>query len=320
MAEPINWKSKIILAKAETTYGVYEALDGATDAMLMSNVSISPMDGEEISRDIELPYLGAEEQIVVALRSVLQGSVELVGPGANGVAPAWSPLLRACGVAEVITPETGPGANDGSVVYNPVSENHESVSIDFYIGETLHRLLGVRGTATISMNANEIPRMNFTLTGIWVQPTNAARPAVDLSRFQAPVAASTLNTPEFQINGVNFVMRNFSLDLANDVQQRLLVGRDSVLIVDRNDAISTTVEAQPLTAFNPFELARSKQRMPIAITHGTQAGRRARLLAPTASVNRPQGYESDQNILEWPLTFSALPTSAGDDQWSLTIT
>lgn len=320
MAEPISWKSKIILAKTETTYGVYEALDGAVDAMLISNITISPMDGEEISRDIELPYLGAKEQIVVAMRSVMQGSIELVGSGANGVAPAWSALLRACACAEVITPETGPGADDGSVVYNPVSENHESVSIDFYIGETLHRILGARGTATITINANEIPRLNFTLTGIWVQPTNAARPAVDLSSFQVPDAASTLNTPEFQINGVNFVMRSFSLDLANDVQQRLLVGRDSVLIVDRNDAISTTVEAQPLTAFDPFALARSKQRMAVAITHGAASGRRARLLAPTASVNRPQGYENNQDILEWPLSFSVLPTSAGDDQWSLTLT
>lgn len=109
---PIFWKSKTILTKKEVTYGV-DAVPVAANAVLLTDVSFQPMEGEDITRNVELPYMGAQESIASGLRSVLTGTFELVGSGTAGTAPGWSMLMRMLGVAEVVTPAT-------SVEYSPV--------------------------------------------------------------------------------------------------------------------------------------------------------------------------------------------------------
>lgn len=108
MPDPIKWKSKIILSKIEpaNAYGADAGPTGAANAMLLTDVSFSPMEGEDVSRNIELPWQGAQEELGTAFRAVLTGSFELVGSGTPGVPPAWGPLLRSCGAAEVVTPDT----------------------------------------------------------------------------------------------------------------------------------------------------------------------------------------------------------------------
>lgn len=311
LPEPIKWRSKIILAKIEAAYGS-DAAPAAANAMLMTNVSLSPMEGEDASRDLELAWLGGQEAIPVAQRVRLEGEVELVPSGAAGTPPAWGPLLRACGVAETITP----GA---SVIYNPVSENHESASIYFWIGPTQHILLGVRGTVEMTVEAQTIPKLKFTLTGLFTTPADVARVAPDVSAFQAPQAASTANTPAFTIGGVDFALRAFSFDLGNDVQHRLLVKREQIIIVDRAEAIRADVEAQPLASFNPFAFAVSRQKLAVNLQHGAAAGKIATFNAPAATMGRLSGYQENQKLLEWPLALSPLPVN-GDDQWTLSLT
>lgn len=310
---PINWKSKIILAKTEVTYGADPAATGPLNAMLMTDIQLQPMEGEEVSRNLEQGFLGAQEEVPTGIRVVLTGSVELVGSGTAGVAPAWAPLLRACAVAEIVTANT-------SVEYVPVSEGHESVAMLFQIGPLRHVILGARGTAVFTLNAQGIPTARFTLTGLFTLPADAARPPVDLTKFQTPQIATKANTPGITIGGVPFILRSFTLDLANDVQPRLLVGYEGILIVDRNELLSTTIEAVPYATYNPFQKALTSARQAVAIQHGTIVGRRVKLEAPAAVQRRPVGLEQNQNVVEWPLTFRPLPSSAGNDQWKLTLT
>lgn len=312
--EPIKWKSKIILVKLEAAnaYGVDPAPTGAANAMLMTDVQIQPMEGEDVSRNIELPYMGAQEDLSTAYRAILTGSVELVGSGTPGTPPAWAPLLRACGVAEVVTPNT-------SVDYSPVTDGHESAGIHFYIGPSRHVILGSRGTAVVTANANGIPVARLTITGLFVTPSDNARPTPDLTKFQRPQVASKANTPVFKIDGIDFVMRNFEMNLGCDVQFRALVGVERVVIVDKAESITTTVEAVPLAVYNPYQRALPPApRVPIVLEHGTVAGRIFSLSVPTAVQKRPGGPVNGQGVVEWPLGFTPLPT-AGDDQWKLTL-
>ena len=83
--------------------------------------------------------------------------------------------------------------------------------------------------------------------------------------------------------------------------------------------LACTVEAVPLTTFNPFALANAQTQIAANIVHGTVAGNIATIAMPTAQVLRPAGYENQQNILEWPLRLTPLP-SAGNDQFSITLT
>lgn len=318
--EPIKWKSKIILVKPEVTYGVDPTPTGAANAMLMTDVQLQPMEGEDVARNLELPYLGGQEQVSTGLRVVLTGSFELVGSGSTGVPPGWAALMRACGVAQVVTPDTVPGDGTGTVDYVPVSDAHESVALHFHIGPTRHIILGARGTAVFTIGAQGIPTGRVTITGLFVRPADQARPAVTLTGFQTPQVATKNNTPTFTIGAIPFILRTFTLDLGNDVQPRLLIGVERILIVDRTETITANVEAVPMATYNPYAVAEDLTRQAVVIQHGTVAGKRVRIEASQAQQRRLSGFEQNQNITEWPLAFSPLPTSAGNNQWKITLT
>lgn len=309
---PIRWKSKILLAKIETTYGTDAVPTGAANAILATNVEFKPMEGQDVSRELELPYLAAQPTVATALFSTLSFRVELAPSGTAGTAPAWGVLLRACGVAQTLSAGV-------SVTYNPISDNHESASIYFWIGGTRYVIKGARGTAVLRCTAQGILYIEFAFTGLFSVASEQARPTPDLAAFKKPQVATTVNTPTFTIDGTAFVMRSFALDLGNDVQTRFLVGADQVLIVDRSDKIATQVEAVPMTTWNPYQKALDGTAVPVQLVHGTGAGRISTLAVAAAQVQRPAGLENAQNIVEWPLGLVPLPT-AGNDQWTLTLT
>lgn len=317
MADPIKWRSKIILAKINSgDYGTDPVPTGADDAILMTDVELRPMEGQDVSRNLERPFIGAQQSVPVGVHAVLTGSVELVGSGETGVAPAWGPLMRMCGIAEVVTPDDTPG--DGTVEYTPVSDDHEDGGIYFWIGPTQHKMTGVRGTFVWTHNAQAIPTVRFTLTGLFTVPADVIRPTTDLAAFKPPQVATMTNTPTFTVGGLAMVLSQFSFTLGNDVQQRLLIGRETILIGDRNEQIAARVEALPMATFNPFNEAFTSAEKALVLAHGTVAGKRVKLEAPRCTVARLTGYEQSQNVLEWPLSLSPQP-DAGDDQWTITL-
>ncbi|MBI1201493.1 MAG: hypothetical protein GC182_03175 [Rhodopseudomonas sp.] len=312
MPEAIKWKSKVLLVKIESAYGTDPTPTGAADAILATNVTLQPMEGEDVSRELERPYLGGQEMIPAGLRSVLTFSTELAGSGTAGEAPGWGVLARACALAETIEDAV-------SVTYSPISLAMESAAVYFWIGATKHVLLGARGTAEITLDAQGIPRIAWTITGLWTLPAESAAATPDLTSFLEPLIATKANTPAFTVNAVSLVLRSYKLTLGNDVQPRLLVGREEIIIPDRAEQLVCNVEAVPLTTLNPFALAQARTRVAVSIVHGTAAGNIVTIAAPTCQVKRMTGYEQNQNILEWPLPLAPLPDE-GNDQFSIVLT
>lgn len=312
---PIKWKSKILLAELEETYGTDPTPAGADNAILATNVVLSPMEGQDVSRDLELPWLAAQATIPAGLHMRIQYRVELVPSGAAGTPPAWAPLLLAMATAETV-------AADTSVAYNPVSDVHPSVTHHFWIGATRFVLKGCRGTAVLRWNAQGIPYLECDFRGLFTTPSEQTRAVPDLSAFLKPDIVSKANTPTFTIDGVPLVMRSLALDLGNDVQFRGLVGpagAESILIVDRAESIAVQVEAVPLSTWNPFAKAAAQDTVPVNLVHGTAAGRIATLAVAGAQVMRPAEFRNEQGILEWGLRLTPLPAT-GNDQWTLTLT
>lgn len=308
---PLNWKSKILLAKIETTYGTTAAPTALADAILATEVSLSPMEGSDVSRDLDMPFMSADGTIPTELHAKLSFKVELVGSGTLGTAPGWGSLMRACAMAQVVTVGT-------SVVYNPVSTAHESVTLHLWIDSTRYVLLGARGNCKLMVTAQGIPYLEFAFTGLWTLPAEAARVAPVLTAFQKPEVASKAKTPVCTLDGVAFVTRSLSLDLGNQVENRFLIGAESVLITDKSETVEMRVEAVPLTTWNPFAKAEAQDAVALVLTHGTVAGRRATLTVPTMQLQRPQGLENSQNIKEWPLRAVPLPV-LGNDQFTLSL-
>lgn len=309
---PIRWDSKILLFKAESVYGTDSGPVGA-NAILASNIVFSPMQGQDISRELDLPWLAAQATIPGGLHARMTFRVELVPSGVVATPPAWGPLLRCCGVGQTIVADT-------SVTYNPISDNHEGGTLHFYVGTTRFVLVGSRGSARLTFTAQGIAYLEFTILGLFTQPSNQSRPTPDLSAFLKPELVSKANTPTFTLDGTPLVMRSFSLDLGNRVSPRLLVNAESIIIENRADAVACQIEAVPLASFNPYAKAGASDATVAAVlVHGTVAGRIATLEIDEAQVKRPEGFENNQGQVEWPLQLTPLPV-AGNDQWVLTLT
>ncbi|MEL7098289.1 MAG: phage tail tube protein [Pseudomonadota bacterium] len=304
----LHWNTKILLAAVETTYGE-DVTPAAANGVLTKDLAIMPMEGNDQERDLDLPYMGGRGAISTNLHAKLTFKVELAGRGIAGTPPAWGPLIRACGCAEVL-----PVGQD-VVEYSPVSDSHESVSFYFFLDRTRHRILGARGTCKIVLEAENIPYLEFEFTGLWAQPTEAARviPS-NFAQFQKPFAVSSDNTPVFTLDGTALTMRSFSLDFGNQIEPRFLVGGESILIADRREVVEAVVEAVPVTSFNVYSLARSRATFPLRLTHGTGAGLTTEIEVDAAQMMRLNALNEEQGVAEWPLRMSA-EVQSGNDQF-----
>lgn len=313
------WERKVLLAKTEVTYGTDSAPTGAANAILATNVSLSPMEGSDLSRELERPFLGAQETVPVDLHAKLSFRVELQASGTAGTAPAWGPLMLGCAMAQTISAGV-------SVTYNPVSSGHPSLTIHLNIDGINYVLLGARGTCKITIGASGIPYAEFTFWGLFTQPAAVALPTAVLTAFQRPLAATRVNTPTFTVNSVALILRTFSLDFGNEVEPRFLIGPQSgsnlseeIIIPARAEKVEMTIEQPTLATFNPFSLAAAGTLVPLVLQHGTVAGRRCTVNIPQLQLMRPTSLENRQKIVELPL--SGMPIlNAGNDQFTLVLT
>lgn len=309
----IFWRNKLLLAKVEVTYGLDPTPTAVANAIMASDVDLSPMEGQDIDRNLDLPYMAASGTIPADLHMKLAFKVEMQASGVAGTAPAWGPLLRLCGVAQTIVAAT-------SVTYNPISEGQESGTFYFYIGETLFKMKGARGTSKFTISAQGIPQIEFSFTGLYDVPTQNARPTnAVLTAFKKPKIAAKAHTPIFTIAGTALKMRQFVMDLGVSVEPRLQVTSEEILITDRTEMIETTVDAEALTLINPYQLAADQATVAVVLQHGTTIGSKITFNLPALQLQRPAGLEQNQGITEWPLKGVPLPTT-GNDQWTLVLT
>ena len=99
---PLLSRKRLILTKIEGTYGT-DSSPAGTDALLVRNLDVTPIEAETVSRDLIRPYLGNSAQILSQTRVVLTFEVELAGSGTSGTASKMDSLLRACGLAATTT-------------------------------------------------------------------------------------------------------------------------------------------------------------------------------------------------------------------------
>ncbi len=309
---PIFRRSLIFLAKQDATYGTDPLPTGAANAVKGKNVKISPMEGQDLPRDLDLPAMGNQGTIPADLHMKLEFDIELAPSGVAGTAPAFGPMLRACGLAQTIVAAT-------SVTYNPVTTGHESATFYFQLGGTLWKMKGSRGTVKFMLNAQQIPVMSFVFTGLFEVATEVARPTPSYTAWKKPIIVSDANTPVHTVNGVALTLKEFSFDLGVKVEPRFLVGSHSIEIVGREEMIEAKAEAVPVTTFDPFSLALTQAEVPVVITHGTAAGARVTINAPLSQVQRTAGLEEGQGIVEWPLRL-APQQNAGNDQFTIVFT
>jgi hypothetical protein len=105
---PLLTRKRLILSKIEGTYAT-DSSPAGSDAILVRNLDITPIEADVVSRDLIRPYLGNYDQLLAQTRVSITFQVEMAGSGTEGTAPKFNSLLRACGLAETLlaAPVTG---------------------------------------------------------------------------------------------------------------------------------------------------------------------------------------------------------------------
>lgn len=297
-----------LLAKTETVYGTDAAPTGVANAILAVNPKIEPLLGEDVGRELSRPYMGNQGILLVGNHVKMTFEVEVAGAGAAGTAPKVGPILRACAMAEIITAAT-------EVKYNPISKLQESASLYFFMDGVKHVLLGARGTWTLALQPNTIPRFVFTMTGLLSPIADAAMPVADISGFIDPFPVNAANTT-VALHGYSGPCEGLTLDIGNQIEPRMLIGSESIQHVDRNVTGNVVLEATALATKNWFAIAQAHTKGTLAATHGLTAGNIFTVAGPAIQIGRPT-YGASQKIINNSLPIMALP-SAGNDELVLT--
>ncbi len=89
-----------LLAKIEGTYGTDSVPTGSADAILVRDLTVTPIEADVVGRDVLRAYMGESDQLIANRRAAIQFDLELAGAGIAGAAPAYAPILRSCNLTQ----------------------------------------------------------------------------------------------------------------------------------------------------------------------------------------------------------------------------
>lgn len=408
---PIRFKNKLVLLKKEAVYGT-DAAPEATDVIRASDVNLTPLEADEVSRDNATPYLGASDVFLAGKRVKIDFAVELAGAGTAGAAPAYAAALLGCGLSETLTagedtlddspvasgnptggftfvkgdafagsvdrtvtltcttggasgvaaftvnaPAVGDEAEydqagvvmtDGAAFalpngatitptigtdfavddvftialyrpcaeYKPVSESFDSLSLYFQQDKVMHKLTGVRGNVRISMDAKNLPKLQFSMIGIYSPPEASVLLAVNFDSFRDPIVHNSANT-KLSLHGYSAIANSAEVDLGQGVVWRQRLNDEGVEITDRSASGTLVIEEPEIDVKDFYVAATGHVKDALSIIHGSTVGDVVEISAPKAQIGKPSLSESEGlRMMSLPMTFFA---KDGNDELTLTI-
>jgi hypothetical protein len=304
-------RNTLLLAGIQTVAGTPQALTGA-NAMLIRNPTLTPLNVETVARDVIRPYFGNSEQLAVTANGSVEFEVEIAGAGDAGTVPGYGPLLRGCAFSETVLADT-------SVTYQPVTNNIELVTLHVYMDGVFHRISDARGTVSFDITAKGIPVMKFKFEGAYnpIQDQVAPTVGVDFSTFKQPLAANKRNTPTWALHAYTGCLQSLTLDVANTLVWRSLIGCEGEEITDRKPAGKVVLELPAVAAFDWPNKVLDAITGPLTITHGRVSGNIVKFDAPAAQLTKPTYSDSD-GIIMLNADLNIVPV-AGNDEMTITV-
>jgi hypothetical protein len=318
-------RNTAILAKIEATYAVDPTPTGVANALLVSNMTINPLNANNVSRDLIRPYFGGSEQLIGSANVEVSFDIEFQSSGAvaTPTIPAWDSLLQACAFA------AGAGTPGSRIEYLLATDYSalKSVTIYYYDDGVLHKLLGARGNFSIKANVGDRPVFSFRFVGIDGGVTSAANPAVTLTAYKTPQVVTDPNTGAVTLGctysaaalsgGVEYITAGLEVDLGNDVQYIDLLGTaaasgQTVEITNRDTSGKIMFD---LTAANEVTFMASVKAATVqslGVVHGTTAGYKMIVFLPSVQMINPRKEEKNgRRMIGFDLR--VLPTSGNDE-------
>lgn len=269
-------RNTVVLAKVETTAGTDAVPTGAADAVLVSNMSITPLDAKMIDRNNIRGYFGANDQLVGPASVKVSYEVELAGSGTAGTPPQWGDLLIGCAFAEGIL------ATPTRVEYTPISTALKTLSKQYYDDGVQHKVLGAMGDFSITAKVSDNAGFKFDFTGLDGGAAVVANPGATLTAWKAPVPMMKANVIDITLGGTYalgvvtggtlYSSTGIDIKCGNVINFTPLLGSETVDITNRE--VKGSIELD-LTAAQEVALLTSLKaatQQTLAFTIGTAAG------------------------------------------------
>jgi len=184
----------------------------------------------------------------------------------------------------------------------------------------LHKATGCRGTFTLNCAVGEIPTIAFEFTGIYNAPSDSALGTPTYANQADPVVFKNGNTTGFQVFSYAGCLQSFSLEMANEIIYRELVGcTKQVLVTNRAPAGEVMIEAVTMATHNFFNDATGSSTGNLTFQHGQTAGNIVTFTAGQIDLGNPS-YSDEDGIQMLTLPYIATPTDSGNDELELVYT
>lgn len=302
-----RWRKLAMLHKIESAY-MDDAAPTDADAIVSTNISFTPIEAEEVSRDLFMPYLGNQGVVLAAEYGKIEFDVEIAGAGSAGSAPKYGSLLQVAGMDETVS--------GGAVIYSIIEDNVPSGTLYFNSDGVQHAFIGAQANVQMTFTPKQIPKFRFTLQGMLGDIEDVALPAFSLAGWTTPLVVSKANTV-MSLHGAGSVAESLTVELGNTLTPRFLIGDERMMISDRKSTGTAVVEARSLAEVNWFAKARSRARDTMSIVHGTASGNIVEVTGAAVEIGKPTQGETD-GIVNYSLPLSFCPVN-GRDELTITI-
>lgn len=310
-------RNTVILAKIESTYGTDSTPTEGANAILVSNVTITPLKSNNVDRNLVRGYMGGSEQLAGAISVDVGFDVELAGAGAAGTAAPYGPLLRACGFVETLSASV-------RAEYNLTTPVTDSLTIYGFWDGAKHIIRGCRGTVSINMTSGNRPLLSFKFTGLDGGVTSATPSALTLTGFKTPLVVNEPNTGDVTLGctytaatptltgGTGYPSQGLSLDLGNSVQYLPMLGGESVEITDRSATGSVQLDLTAAQEATFMTNVKANTTQSLGLMHGTTAGYKTMVFLPNVQLVNPS-KANVQGKLMIGFDLRVLPSSGNDE-------
>lgn len=309
-------RNTAILAKIETTAGTDAVPTGAADAVLVSELSITPLEAQNVDRALVRPFFGASEQLVATAYLRCSFTVELAGSGTAATAPQWGDLLLACATAEALL------ATPNRVEYTPVSTALKTLTIYWYDDGVLHKMVGAMGNCKLSAKVGDRPKLMFDFMGVDAGISAATPSGVAFTAWKTPPTMAKANVVDITLGctyatgalsgGSVVPSTGIELDLGNSVNFVALLSNESIDVTDRQVSghVDLDLSAAQEVAYMATVKANSTQSL--GLTIGTAAGNKIILFAPAVQLINPSKQElNGRRLVGYDCRF--VPVSGNDE-------
>ena len=309
-------RKKFLIAKIESTYGTDPSPTGTDNAVQVTNLEVTPIESDNVQPATLQGFIGNSTRgtIVANKRVSVTFDVELAGSGTAGTAPAFGPLLKACGLSETLVTST-------SATYAPVSSSFSSATIYCFYDGTQHKITGARGTVSFNLTAGQFAVASFQFVGIYNAPDGTALSGTfTVANQAAAIEVNDTNVTTATFHGVTSArIESFDMALNNELLYKETASNKEVLITNRAPGGTAVIEAPAIGTTDYFAKAVAAATGSTSLVLGATSGNIVTLNAAQTDITGCS-YADTNGVIALSMPYLALPTTAGNNEMSLVLT